>query len=119
MPELPFVHIGTAYLLADRIDDAIGWARKALDACQRHGARGSEAHALHLLGQVAALRDPPVVHDAEKLYREALTLANELGMRPLVAHCHLGLGQLFWKTDKREQAREHLGTATTMYREMA
>jgi hypothetical protein len=45
-------------------------------------------------------------------------LAGELGMRPLVAHCHLGLGKLYFRTDKREQAREHLATATTMYREM-
>jgi hypothetical protein len=39
-------------------------------------------------------------------------------MRPLVAHCYLGLGKLYRRTGKREQAREHLITATTMYREM-
>ena len=39
-------------------------------------------------------------------------------MRPLVAHCHLGLGNLYRRTDKREQARGHLATATAMYREM-
>jgi hypothetical protein len=49
---------------------------------------------------------------------EALALAGPLGMRPLVAHCHLGLGKLYRRTDKREQAQEHLATATTMYREM-
>jgi hypothetical protein len=38
--------------------------------------------------------------------------------RPLVAHCHLGLGKLYHRTDKREQAHEHLATATTMYRDM-
>jgi hypothetical protein len=47
-----------------------------------------------------------------------MALATELEMRPLVAHCHLGLGKLHRRTDKREQAREHLATATTMYREM-
>ena len=56
--------------------------------------------------------------DAEGYYREALALADELGMRPLVAHCHLGLGKLYRRTDKREQAREYLTTATTMYRDM-
>ena len=45
-------------------------------------------------------------------------MATELGMRPLVAHCHLGLGKLYRRTGKREQAQEHLTTATTMYREM-
>ena len=39
-------------------------------------------------------------------------------MRPLVAHCHLGLGKLDRRTGRREQAREHLSTATTMYRAM-
>ncbi len=42
----------------------------------------------------------------------------EPGMRPLIAHCHLGLGKLHRRTDRREQAQEHLTTATTMYREM-
>jgi hypothetical protein len=45
-------------------------------------------------------------------------LANELGMRPLVAHCHRDLGKLDLRTGKREQAQEHLTTAATMYREM-
>ena len=36
----------------------------------------------------------------------------------IVAHCHLGLGKLYLRTGKREQAQEHLATATTMYREM-
>ena len=35
-----------------------------------------------------------------------------------MAHCHLGLGKLYRRTIKREQAQEHLATATTMYREM-
>jgi hypothetical protein len=53
-----------------------------------------------------------------RYYREALALAEPRGMRPLVAHCHLGLGKLSRRTGKREQAQEHLSTATTMYREM-
>ena len=39
-------------------------------------------------------------------------------MRPLVAHCHLGLGKLYGRTGKRHEGQEHLTTATTMYREM-
>ena len=45
-------------------------------------------------------------------------LAEPRRTRPLVAHCHLGLGRLSRRTGKREQAQEHLTTATTMYREM-
>jgi Tetratricopeptide repeat len=55
---------------------------------------------------------------AKTYYRKAMALAEPRGMRPLVAHCHLGLGKLYRRTGKREQAREHLTTATTMYREM-
>ena len=78
-------------------------------------ARASEAHALCLAGDVASTGG---AEDAEGYYREALTLAGELGMRPLVAHCHLGLGRLYRRTGKRDQSREHLASATTMYREM-
>jgi hypothetical protein len=45
-------------------------------------------------------------------------LAEELGMRPLVAHCHLGLGKLSRRIGERQQAEEHLRFALTMYREM-
>src|SRR5712692_2107529 len=114
-PALILLCAGTTYLSAGRIDEAASHAREALALTRRLGARGSEAHALCLAGDVASTGG---AEDAEGCYREALTLAGELGMRPLVAHCHLGLGKLYARTDKREQAREHLRTATTMYRDM-
>lgn len=54
------------------------------------------------------------VEEAGERYRQALALAHELGMRPLIAHCHHGLGKLYRRAGKREPAREHLGTATAM-----
>ena len=83
---------------------------------RERGQRGYEAWALRLLGEVTARLDPP--EHADGHYRDALALAEELGMRPLVAHCHLGFGKLYSRTGKGEQARGHLATATTMYREM-
>ena len=74
--------------------------------------------ALRMLAEVGGRRDPPDVETAIGGYREATIMATELGMRPLVAHCHLGLGALYRRTGKREQALELLTTATTMYREM-
>jgi class 3 adenylate cyclase/tetratricopeptide (TPR) repeat protein len=114
-PALILLCAGTTYLSAGRIDVAGSHAREALALTRRLGARGSEAHALCLAGDVASTGGS---EDAEGYYREALTLAGELGMRPLVAHCHLGLGKLYGHTGKRELAQEHLTTATTMYREM-
>jgi len=40
------------------------------------------------------------------------------GPQQISAHCHVGLGQLYGRTGKDEQAQEHLTTAATMYREM-
>ena len=80
--------------------------------------RGREVPALIELGALHAEANPPDVQRSEAHYREALALAAELGMRPLIADCHLGLGKLYWRTGKREEAREHLTTATRMYREM-
>ena len=77
-----------------------------------------EAYALCLFGAIAAHRDPPEVIQAEASYHQALALADELGMRPLVAHCHRGLGTLYAATGQREQARRELATAIALYRGM-
>jgi hypothetical protein len=75
-------------------------------------------YALHLLGDIATHSDRFDTKRAEAHYREALALAEPRGMRPLVAHCHLGLGTLCAHVAKREQAGDHLTIASTMYREM-
>jgi class 3 adenylate cyclase len=80
--------------------------------------RGSEALALRLLGEMVAHRDPPEVEQAESYYHEARALADELGMRPLQAHCHLGLGTLYAKIGRYEQARAELSAAIALYRAM-
>src|SRR5260370_16239465 len=98
-----------------RLHTAVSHAREALAFTRRLGARGGEAPALCLAGDVASTGG---AEDAPGYYREALALAGELGMRPLAAHCHLGLGKLYRRTGKREQAQEHLRTATTMYSDM-
>ena len=103
-------------MLADRLEDALAFAGRALTLARERGQCGREARALRLLGEVAARRDPP--EKAEAHYRDALALAEELGMRPLVAHCHLGLSKLYRRTGKRQDAQEHLATAATMYRDM-
>jgi tetratricopeptide (TPR) repeat protein len=110
--------MGEACLLADRLDDAVTFAGRALRLAREHGQRGYEAWALHLLGEIAAHPGSLNSGDSEGRYRAALALAGELGMRPLVAHCHLGLGKLYRRTGKREAAQEHLTTATTMFRDM-
>jgi tetratricopeptide (TPR) repeat protein len=112
------VQAGEAYLLAGQVDEARASADRALRFSRERGERGHEAWALRLLGEIAAHTDPPDVKPAEEHYRQALARGDELGMRPLVAHCHLGLGTLYRRTGDQAKAEEHLTTATTMYREM-
>jgi len=115
---LVVTQLGEASMLAARPEDALAFARRALTLARERGERGFEAGALRLLGEIASHRDPPDVATAEGHYRQALALADELSMRPLVAHCHLGLGKLYRRTGDFVRAREHLTTAATMYREM-
>ncbi|HEY7491717.1 MAG TPA: AAA family ATPase [Candidatus Tectomicrobia bacterium] len=104
--------------LTGRGEEAWQHARQALDLARQQKARGNEALALHQLGVVQAYAEPPDAAQAEAYYQQALALAEELGMRPLVAHCHLGLGRLYGQTGRGAQARAALATAIDLYRAM-
>ena len=110
--------LGEAQVLAGRLEEAHTLAEHALAQAREHQERGNQAYALRLLGDIAARREPPQSERAEVHYRQALALAEELGMRPLVAHCHRGLGTLYAMLGQRAQARTALTTAIEMYRAM-
>jgi tetratricopeptide (TPR) repeat protein len=111
-------HMGEACLLAGRIDESIAFADRALTFARERGQRGYEAYALRLLGEIAGHPDSRDAEAAEGYWRQAMALADELGMRPLIAHCHLGLCKLYRRTGDGAKTQEHLTTATAMYREM-
>ena len=104
--------------LAGRGEEAWQHARRALDLARQQKDRGDEAVALHQLGAVQAHADRPDVAQAEAHYQQALALADELGMRPLQAHCHGGLGKLYATIGRRPEARAALATAVELYRAM-
>jgi tetratricopeptide (TPR) repeat protein len=114
--------LAEAYLVLGRIAEAREQAEQAVALARAQQQRGWEAWGLKVLGDVHAQAPAEIerggADQAEDAYRQALALAAELGMRPLVAHCHFGLGMLNWQAGKPEQARLHLTTATTMYRDM-
>jgi len=110
--------LSEAYLLAGRREEASECAARALALARARQERGHEAWALWLHGEIAAQREPPEVEPAAAHYRQALALADELGMRPLLAHCHRGLGTLYVQTGCPEQARAALTAAIALYRDM-
>jgi NAD(P)-dependent dehydrogenase (short-subunit alcohol dehydrogenase family) len=110
--------LGEARLFASRLEEASTVGHRALTLARDGSQRGDEAIALRVLGDIVTHSDQSDAKSGQAHYRHALELAEPLGMRPLIAHCHLGLGKLYRRTGKREQAQEHLTTATTMYREM-
>ena len=109
---------------ARRICWRAAWRRRANAPRRRSISPAStsnaatQAWALWLLGESTARQASPEVEPAAGHYRQALALAEELGMRPLQAHCHRGLGTLYATTGQREQARTALSTAIEMYRAM-
>jgi tetratricopeptide (TPR) repeat protein len=110
--------LATGYLLAGRLSAAGEVASGAAELAAAREFRGTQAWAVHLLGEISARRDPPEVASAEEHYRRALALAEELGMLPLVAHCHRGLGRLYHCVGERQKADEQVAIALAMYRDM-
>ena len=110
--------LGEAQMLAGCLDDAHALAEHALVHAHAHHQRGHKAYALHLLGAIAARREHQERAPADDHYRQSLTLANELGMRPLIAHGHTGLGNIFRESGRRDEARAELSAAIELYRAM-
>src|SRR5262249_12288085 len=104
-------NLGRANLRLGRLDDAQALGRRVVEISS--GRAGWAAHAQHLLGDIATHPDRFDAERGEAHYRQALALAEPRGMRPLIAHCHLGLGKLYRRTGKRQEALEHLTAATT------
>jgi DNA-binding NtrC family response regulator/tetratricopeptide (TPR) repeat protein len=112
-----FNALGLAYLIAGRAADALSVTRRALDLAREHKERGHEAWALRVLGEIPT-RSELTVPEAEDALHQALALASELEMRPLVAHGRLGLGRWHRRAGRRAEAEDHLRAAATLFGEL-
>ncbi len=115
---LTMAYLAEAHLLAGHIAEAANQAARAVTLSRERSERGYEAWTCRLIGEIASRPEAPDPGVAAASYQEALRLAEELGMRPLEAHCHLGLGRLRMLTGDRPTAKEHFAKAATMYGEM-
>jgi tetratricopeptide (TPR) repeat protein len=110
--------LSEAYLLSGRRSEARELTLQTLHLAIENRRRGDQAWLLRLLAEIARRADAPELDTACARYRDALAVAAELGMRPVQAHCHLGLGMLHSDARDLNRSREHLLEAETMYREM-
>ena len=111
--------LAEGYLFLDRIDEARRLAERAFELAKQYKERGHQAWTLKLLGDISmheSRRDPP---GAETHYRQALALSEELGMRPLAAHCRMGVGAVFAALGAFDRARAEVDAAREHYRDMA
>jgi tetratricopeptide (TPR) repeat protein len=115
-PNRGLAWLGRANLLLGRLDEARRLGDRAVESSRYH--QGNAAHGLHLLGDIATHPDQFNAESGEATTDRRWPSPEPRGMRPLAAHCHLGLSKLYRRTGRRDQARERLTTATTMYREM-
>jgi tetratricopeptide (TPR) repeat protein len=120
---LAFLSLSTAWLseghlLLGHLEKADVLAERALKIAKEHKEHAHEAWALKLLGDVAMGHKPPKTQHAESCYRDAFAVSLELGMRPLQAHCHLGLGKAYAAVGAVEQARPEMAAAIDLYRSM-
>ena len=110
--------LAQGYLLIGKLEEAATLAVRALDFSRRHAERGNEARALYVLGEIASYDDSLDVDKAVAHYQQAMALAEELRMRPLMAHCYAGLGKLYVKTGNLQRAKAHLSNGVAMMRDM-
>jgi tetratricopeptide (TPR) repeat protein/transposase-like protein len=110
--------LAEAHLLAGRVDESARLADEALARARDRRERGREAWLLRLHGEIALARGSSGLQAGEGAYRQALDLAEQLEMRPLVAQCHLGLGRLHRRAGRVPAARSELDTALALFRAM-
>jgi DNA-binding SARP family transcriptional activator/tetratricopeptide (TPR) repeat protein len=115
---LTMVEHGECFLALGRTEEASALAHDALEHARQFCERGNEARALAFLATVEARRAGAAGSRARELYEQAMAMAEELGMRPLVARCQLGAGGLLLAAGLRVRAREHLERAAATFREL-
>jgi DNA-binding winged helix-turn-helix (wHTH) protein/tetratricopeptide (TPR) repeat protein len=110
--------LSQGYLLAGRLVEARVEAQRAFEFARTHKERSAQAWVLHLLGDLAVHDTPGHAEATVTYYQQALALAEELGMRPLCAHCYLSLGLFHHQYARPDAARAALSKAIAMFRAM-
>jgi tetratricopeptide (TPR) repeat protein len=98
--------LAEALLLGGELEKALTVGTQAVQRTRAHEERAAEAHACWLLATIHNARAIDL-DDAAGMFETATTIASELGLQPLLAHCHLGYGELHERRGLRPKAIEH------------
>ena len=112
------LHLAEGLMTAGQYEQATETARHALDLAVAHKERGHQAWAWRLLGDLASRGEAASLAQAEAHYRQAVDIAEELRMQPVLAHAKMGLGRVMRLRGDRERAEEYLVTAFMLFRGM-
>jgi class 3 adenylate cyclase/tetratricopeptide (TPR) repeat protein len=114
----PLTALAEVYHFKEQTDKAIHNLETAFDIVKQKGEHGFGAWALYYMAKIQSQGEPKQVKQAIQSFCHAKKQAEELGMRPLLAHCHNGLGQVYLKKGKTLEGCSELGTALDLYRSM-
>ena len=114
----PLTALAEAYHLKGQTEKAIHNLKEALNIFHQKGERGFGAWALYYMAKIQSQEESEQVQQSINSYRRVKEQAAELGMRPLLAHCHMGHGQVYIKKGKTSEARSELSAAMDLYRFM-
>jgi class 3 adenylate cyclase/tetratricopeptide (TPR) repeat protein len=95
--------LAEALLLGGELEKALTVGNQALQRTRAHEERGAEAHACWLLATIHSARAIDL-DAATGLFETATAIATELGLLPLLAHCHLGFGDLYERRGLQPEA---------------
>ena len=114
----PLTALAEVYRLKGDIKEAIRNAEEALSIFRQREERGFAAWALYYMAKIHSDEKSGQMELAVQSYRQATEQATALGMRPLLAHCHMGLGELYLKEGRSKEAQSEFSAAIDLYRSM-
>jgi tetratricopeptide (TPR) repeat protein len=114
----PITVLSEAYRLSGQIAKAVLTAEEALRLYRQTQVRCLGAWALYVMAKIQSENDSGQIEQATHTFCQAIDLAQELKMRPLLAHCSLDLGQFYIRSGEYEKARSELMKATDLYRSL-
>ena len=114
----PITALSEAYRLSGQIAKAILTAEEALRLYRQTEEHCFGTWALYVMGKIQSENSSGQIEMALHSFCQAIDLAKELKMRPLLAHCSLELGRFYTRSGEYDKARSELMKAIDLYRSL-